>query len=80
MAAMSSISSVLNFLETIKNFMARYVSQLRWRRHFPNLVSFYTAQFDLQNFRTILVYHLIIDILDPTLGHRIQKDALSSFI
>ena len=61
MAAMSSLSSVLNFLEsTIKNFMARYDFAVKMEKTFFNFVSFYTSRFDLQNFRSILVYHLII--------------------
>ena len=40
MAAMSSLSSVLNLLKTIRS-CGKLSSQLIWERHFPdNLVSF----------------------------------------
>ena len=63
MAAMSSLSSVLNLIETAKNVIASYAFAVMMEK-----TIFLTLGQFLHNFRSIFVYHLIIDILDSKLG------------
>ena len=51
MAAMSTLLSVLNLLETIRKVVASMSSLLISKRHLlDNLASFYNSQFDLRKF------------------------------
>ena len=75
MAAMNSLSIVLNLIETAKNVIASYAFAVMMEK----TILLTLGQF-LHNFRSIFVYHLIINILDSKLGEWIQKAALSSFI